>query len=1454
MATAMTGGSSYLLKETAPFSDSTKKVQLYLYVVESADTSTRKTTVKLGLYVKTPSGWEIGPWGEYGDSALAGTSFDGAISAFSGTKWLVSNVSKTVSHDALGAASLDVAWSWGVNSSWGGFTKPSGTKTITITKMAAKTYTVSYNANGGSGAPSNQTKTHGTNLTLSSTKPTRTGYDFTKWNTKSDGSGTAYSSGGTYSSNAAVTLYAQWSLKTYSVTYNANGGEGAPDAQTKKYGTDLTLRTGKPTRDGYNFSHWDTAKDGSGTNYDPGDTYTKNAAVTLYAQWTKKTYTVSYNANGGSGAPSSQTKTHGTTLTLSSTKPTKTGHTFSKWNTKSDGSGTAYSAGGSYTANAAVTLYAQWTADTYAVKYNANGGEGAPSNQTKTYGVDLTLSSTKPTKTGYDFQGWGTSSSDTSVDYAAGAKYTKNAAITLYAIWKIKTYTVSYNANGGSGAPSSQTKTYGKDLTLSSTAPTRSGWTFKGWGTTASDTSVNYAAGGTYTSNANEELFAIWAKTLKLSYSANSGSGAPSAQSSTIYNATTSKEFTISSTKPTRTGYDFQGWAKTSDATSAAYSSGGTITITANTTLYAVWKIQSFTLTIDPNGGKRSSDGETGKTTSSKNYGSTTTITKREKTGYDLTSYKLTRTSDGSTSAIGGATVSDISSSATATFTQGTVAVTATAQWTKKTYAVKYNANGGTGAPSQQTKTYGTALTLSSTVPTKAGRRFTGWNTASDGSGTAYAKGASYTANAAVTLYAQWEQYKLEVNYYSNYASSYNGTTASLNTVSASTNVLVNTSNYYYASAYSSGLNNYNSGSTLGMLRTGYNNLRTWGTATSGGTYQVKDTTSFDTGQDLALALGKDITSGDATVKVYAQWSIKTYAVTYNANGTSVSGMPSNQTKTYGTALTLSSTKPTRTGYTFEGWNTAEDGSGTNYASGASYTSNAALTLYAKWKIITYSITYNANGGSGAPSSQTKNYGEAITLSSTKPTKTDYIFAGWNTKSDGSGTDYEPGSSYKTNAALTLYAQWAKSFSKVGTPTNVTVVDNGNNTVTFSCKVGSNGTSNKATGVNVYGYYTSSSDSTVFFALEGAAGATVSETVSFAGMSPGAAKELFGSTYSQNVRFRARTVGAAGSSYYSSYLDSVGTTFTYYGPAEPPTITSPVGPGVEIAGLSTNYTVSWSAGAAGVNNALKSYTIRVVDTADGSQVGSYSTTNTYYAVPKSILTAGHTYRFYVKTVGAKYDSTEAVSEPVLFKSISKFGAITPTVSNIDLPTSSIFEDYDTTAYLNTGTGNVFKLSWSKPSGTNNILSSYTVKIKKGSSTVHTKYINDLSRNYYVNADVLNSLGAGLHELTITVDADSAYGTTYSTAGTAITVYVYNGCAGGYVNVLSEDLETYYRRRAIAFVKIKDSSGNDTWVVANKALSKDSTKDWHESNISYELLFDSNGEPVEDKNGSPIYVL
>ena len=335
------------------------------------------------------------------------------------------------------------------------------------------TYTVTYNANGGTGAPASQTKTHGVDLTLSSTTPTRsnasagsytvtlnanggscstsslsaartTTYTFKNWNTKADGTGVTYTPGQVYSYDGSLGLYAQWNSSTTTAA--------------------VTLPT--PTRTGYNFKGWATnSSAASGVT----GSYTPTGNVTLYAIWKPLTYTITYDANGGTGAPANQTKTYGVDLTLSTTKPTRanasagsytvilnanggncgttslgaartTKYTFKNWNTKADGSGAAFNPGDIYTHNTPNTLYAQWN------------------SSTTTAAVTLPT----PTRTGFVFKGWATSSTDTS---GVTGNYTPTGNVTLYAIWKENTLPISITAN-----PKDQTVAVGKRATFTVTA------------------------------------------------------------------------------------------------------------------------------------------------------------------------------------------------------------------------------------------------------------------------------------------------------------------------------------------------------------------------------------------------------------------------------------------------------------------------------------------------------------------------------------------------------------------------------------------------------------------------------------------------------------------------------------------------------------------------------------------------------------------------------------------------------------------------------------------------------------------------------------------------------------------------------------------------------------------------------------------------------------------------
>ena len=233
-------------------------------------------------------------------------------------------------------------------------------------------------------------------------------------------------------------------------------------------------------------------------------------------------YTVSYNANGGNGSMSTDTISYGKDYTAKSNTFTRTGYTFAGWNEKVDGTGSDWTSWigkpWTWTYKKSITLYAKWKPNTYTISYNANGGSGSMSTDTISYGEDYTAKSNTFTRTGYTFAGWNENSSGTGTDWTSWIgkpwtwAYTKN--ITLYAKWKANTYTVSYNANGGSGTMSTDTISYGSDYTAKANTFTRPGYTFAGWNENASGTGTDWTSWigkpWTWTYTKDITLYAKW--------------------------------------------------------------------------------------------------------------------------------------------------------------------------------------------------------------------------------------------------------------------------------------------------------------------------------------------------------------------------------------------------------------------------------------------------------------------------------------------------------------------------------------------------------------------------------------------------------------------------------------------------------------------------------------------------------------------------------------------------------------------------------------------------------------------------------------------------------------------------------------------------------------------------------------------------------------------------------
>jgi len=230
-------------------------------------------------------------------------------------------------------------------------------------------------------------------------------------------------------------------VPVYTVQFDANGGSCDTASQSVIYNSTYgTLPT--PTRTGYTFAGWYTAAT-NGTKVTADSKYATAADSTLYSHWTANSYTVSFNANGGTCSTTSKSVTYNSTYGTLPT-PTRTGYIFAGWYTAAT-DGTIVTADSKYATAADSTLYAHWTANSYTVSFNANGGTCPTTSKSVTYNSTYgTLP--EPTRTGYTFEGWYTAATDGTI-VTADSKYATAADSTLYAHWA-ENYTVTGNVIG----------------------------------------------------------------------------------------------------------------------------------------------------------------------------------------------------------------------------------------------------------------------------------------------------------------------------------------------------------------------------------------------------------------------------------------------------------------------------------------------------------------------------------------------------------------------------------------------------------------------------------------------------------------------------------------------------------------------------------------------------------------------------------------------------------------------------------------------------------------------------------------------------------------------------------------------------------------------------------------------------------------------------------------------
>ncbi len=311
------------------------------------------------------------------------------------------------------------------------------TSSTTLYADWSPVFTLTFNSNDGSGSPSETTQTGLGTTWLNGNSFTRSGFTFDGWNTLAGGGGTSYTDGDVFTLSANTTLYAQWSVLSFVVTFEANDGSGGQTTQQGLGSTSLTPNTF--TRSGYVFAGWDTLPGGGGTTYADSDLFTISSNETLYATWTP-VFTLTFNANDGSGTPAETTQVGSGATTLNANAFSRNGYSFGGWNTLAGGGGTAFANGDSLSLSSNTTLYAVWVANSFTVTFDANDGSGTPA-QTSQMGSGVTaLNANTFIRNGYSFAGWNTISGGAGTAYADSfATYALNASTVLYAQWQAVT-------------------------------------------------------------------------------------------------------------------------------------------------------------------------------------------------------------------------------------------------------------------------------------------------------------------------------------------------------------------------------------------------------------------------------------------------------------------------------------------------------------------------------------------------------------------------------------------------------------------------------------------------------------------------------------------------------------------------------------------------------------------------------------------------------------------------------------------------------------------------------------------------------------------------------------------------------------------------------------------------------------------------------------------------------
>ena len=887
-----------------------------------------------------------------------------------------------------------------------------------------KSNTITFDTDGGEAVES-ITALYGEAITLPT--PTKTGYNFGGW-MNGDAVYTA-----TTMPSESITLKATWTINKYGIHYETNGGTAKNDVFVN-YGTLLGdyLPTDL-TKTGYTFGGWyydevfDPEVEAKATDTMPAE------AITLYAKWTVNSYTITLKYNDASTEDTVLDINYDADYVLPT--PTWNGHTFAGWyNGENKWNNT-----GKYLLTENVILNAHWDLVNYSITYNLNGGNNSTLNPTE-YNYDSeTIALANPSRTGYTFLGWFSTSTFEEETRVTSILTHSYGDVELYAKWVANKVTVSYNSNGGTGEMTDSEFTYnGAAQALKGNAFSRTGYTFAGWKDNNGNTFTNIPA--SYFTEEEKELtlYAQWnVNSYALSYNSNGGTAKETVNVN--YGEVLADYLP---TDLTKTGYDFAGWYYDAELKNIA---NATDTMPASaTTLFAKWNEAEVELKIVIN--IQNPDNlenytkfneytyDTYKTNEKVNLD--TLVNGIIDAETDLEYYELTSGLGEITLKATGDTVnvnlvlvkhtveflvdSEVVKSVEvphgtkigivdglaellekegfsplyndeASYSNKTINddYQIVVTYTVNTYALTAHAQGGIFT--NETDSLGVSIEYGESfdsveVPSRFGYTFEGWYF--DAS---YNEKAETMDTTHKHIYAKWIANKVTVSYNANEGE---GT--------------MTDSEFTYNGAAQALKEN-------AFTRTGYT-FAGW-----------KD----KNGNTFTNIPASYFAEANRSLELFAQWTANKVTVIYNGNGATSGEMNSNEFTYDGNNHPLASNAFSRTGYHFLGWNTQADGKGENVTSilAGDFDATKTINLYAQWVKNVVVVTFNKNSDKATGGLEPQHYDydpNSCSISNIAQffDRFGYQLVGWF-DADGNEYTFIPANYFtEANRSLTLYARW----------------------------------------------------------------------------------------------------------------------------------------------------------------------------------------------------------------------------------------------------------------------------------------------------------------------------------------------------------------------------------------------------------------------------------------------